>query len=349
MDFLACIGKTGLLYPIKGVAPESDEAMIALLGNDVFKVHRGRGPLEAYGANIPFKKGEVVLRANFAHLLGEEIYNNRLKDIRSLPTKEELDKLKQIKLNNIRYYPTINYRGVLIIKEKLSPKVTNSHPGYKIIRNYITEAQIIKDKKIKLEKIKPLENNARKTAQLLNEYTLQVKSKLKTKTLLLRGAGNELPRLKKQKGKWVIISDMPVEKAIGKLSGMQVKKTPKNLRDYPKEVLNCLKKYDSIYLQLKGPDAYGHQGDPIKKAKEIERIDKEFFNPLIKNINLSKTIICVTGDHSTPCSFMAHSNHPCPLLITGLGKDKTSSFSEKVARKGGLSEVIGGELLDLLS
>ena len=44
MDALAGGGKTGLMYSVrKGVAPESDVAVISLLGYDPFKYSTGRG------------------------------------------------------------------------------------------------------------------------------------------------------------------------------------------------------------------------------------------------------------------------------------------------------------------
>ena len=47
MDALARNGKTGLMYSVKkGVAPESDVAVISLLGYDPFKYSTGRGVIE---------------------------------------------------------------------------------------------------------------------------------------------------------------------------------------------------------------------------------------------------------------------------------------------------------------
>src|SRR3990172_7629899 len=66
-DELAAKSKLGLLYAIqKDLAPESDAASFALFGYDPFKYYRGRGPMEALGAGIKIKKGDVVMRCNFA-------------------------------------------------------------------------------------------------------------------------------------------------------------------------------------------------------------------------------------------------------------------------------------------
>ena len=69
MDSLAKKGKTGLMYTVrKGVAPESDVAVISLLGYDPFKYSTGRGIIEAVGAGIDLKNGDLALRCNFATL-----------------------------------------------------------------------------------------------------------------------------------------------------------------------------------------------------------------------------------------------------------------------------------------
>ena len=53
MDALAKNGKIGLMYSVKkGIAPESDVAVISLLGYDPFKYSTGRGVIEAAGAGL---------------------------------------------------------------------------------------------------------------------------------------------------------------------------------------------------------------------------------------------------------------------------------------------------------
>src|SRR3972149_1486168 len=80
LDFLARKGKTGLMYTVKkGVAPESDAAVISLLGYDPFKYSTGRGVIEAVGAGIDVETGDLALRCNFATLgKGKEIIDRRV-------------------------------------------------------------------------------------------------------------------------------------------------------------------------------------------------------------------------------------------------------------------------------
>src|SRR3989338_4871596 len=65
LDEIAKKSRIDHCYPIKeGIAPESSSAVVSLFGQDYN--FAPRGPLEAMGAGIKFKKGDLVLRCNFA-------------------------------------------------------------------------------------------------------------------------------------------------------------------------------------------------------------------------------------------------------------------------------------------
>ncbi|MFA5365926.1 MAG: phosphoglycerate mutase, partial [Candidatus Bathyarchaeia archaeon] len=104
LDALAKSGKTGLMYTVgKGIAPESDVAVISLLGYDPFKYSTGRGVIEAVGAGLDMKDGDLALRCNFATLgEGRNIIDRRV--ARSLTTEEAVELAKvaneQIKLES---------------------------------------------------------------------------------------------------------------------------------------------------------------------------------------------------------------------------------------------------------
>ncbi|HXF81241.1 MAG TPA: phosphoglycerate mutase, partial [bacterium] len=67
LDRLADEGRQGTVITVgQDVAPESDVAVLAILGYDPRRYHAGRGPLEAVGAGLPFHDGDLALRGNFA-------------------------------------------------------------------------------------------------------------------------------------------------------------------------------------------------------------------------------------------------------------------------------------------
>ncbi|MBI4154631.1 hypothetical protein HY498_00925 [Candidatus Woesearchaeota archaeon] len=339
LNFLAKNGKCGLMDVInKDIAPESDEAMISLLGFNVKKVYTGRGILEALGSKIKVKN-KVYLRANFASLNED----GSIKNIEAPPSKKEILKIKkEFKKLDILFIHTIGYRGVLIINTK-SPKVTPSHPGYELKENFLTTAIPLKNKKLYPKFSKPLEKAAIETSKIINQITLLSKFLLKDKVILTRGASNKLPKLKPLKN-FILIADMPVELAIGKLCKMKVMKKPKSLIKLSRIVLKNIKNHN-IYIEIKGPDSFAHQGNKMGKIKAIEKIDKEFIS---KIKDLKNTIIYITCDHSTPCNLKAHSNDPVPVLIYGKGKDNCPAFNEIDCKNGSLERFHGKNLLTLL-
>ncbi len=67
MDRLAAEGQNGLMNVIgPGMTPGSDTAHLALFGYDPLTTYPGRGPLEALGAGLPSRPGDVAFRSNFA-------------------------------------------------------------------------------------------------------------------------------------------------------------------------------------------------------------------------------------------------------------------------------------------
>ena len=94
---------------------------------------------------------------------------------------------------------------------------------------------------------------------------------------------------------------------------------------------------NAIYVHLKGPDEFGHDGDAIGKMKNIEEIDERFFGTLLKNIDTSKVAVMISADHATPCINKGHSDDPVPVLISGDGitNDGSERFTEEFAKKGG--------------
>src|SRR5688500_11569197 len=67
VDALVRRGTNGTVYTVgKGIAPESDIAVFAVLGYDPRVHHAGRGPMEGLGAGMDIRDGDLVYRINFA-------------------------------------------------------------------------------------------------------------------------------------------------------------------------------------------------------------------------------------------------------------------------------------------
>ena len=67
LDRLAREGRNGYVTTVgKGIAPESDIAVFAILGYDPHEHHTGRGPLESVGVGVEVADGDLAYRVNFA-------------------------------------------------------------------------------------------------------------------------------------------------------------------------------------------------------------------------------------------------------------------------------------------
>jgi len=209
-------------------------------------------------------------------------------------------------------------------------------------------------------------------AKLLNEFTAKSRvvlseseinkkrkeqGKLSANVILSRDAGDSLPKFKpigETTGlRFGCFVQMPVEKGIALLCGMEVVGIPLSSGDlqkdytfWAKKAQDEIAKFDGLYIHIKGPDEPAHDGDFLKKKEIIEVIDKFFFGSLFSLIKKEDCLICVTADHSTVCKVKAHTADPVPLLIyTSNLRDSTDSFGESQAKKGGLGEFLGRELI----
>ena len=374
MDFLAKTGKTGLMYTVgKGIAPESDVAVVSILGYNPFKYEISRGPIEALGAGLTMKDGDLALRCNFA-TLGRE---NKILDRRvgrSLTTEEatKLSKAinKEVKLKSypvsFEFKNTIGHRGSLVIRSKqkpLSGNISNTDPAYTRIKGLgIAKPNV----KMTLKECKATDKTeeAKISARLVNEFIQEsravlgkhevnkkrvARGELSANVILTRDAGHHLPKffnINERYGfRFVCLADMPIERGISKLAGMNMVDLPPPSKSLEKDctlrvekLLEVLPSHDCFYIHIKGPDEPGHDGNLSLKTQQIATIDKHFFGNMLQKIKLKDYILCVTADHSTPCELKAHSDDPVPLLISGdkIEGDKTQKFSEKGCKEGSI-------------
>ena len=380
LDFLARKGKTGMMYTVgKGIAPESDVGVISILGYNPFQYDTGRGVLEAIGAGLEMKNGDLALRCNFATMgRADRIIDRRAG--RNL-TDEEGVKLssavnKKVKLES---YPadfelkaTVGYRAVLVIRSKeklLSSKITNTDPAYKRRKSL---GVVVRNADMILKQCEPSDNSegAKLSAALVNEFTVKSHKvlereevnkrrasagKLKANVLISRDAGHLLPEFfsinERYHLDFACLADMPVERGIAKLAGMHLIDLPSPSKDLKRDcllrvrkLLEAMPEFDCFYVHIKGTDEPGHDGNFRLKQQLISTIDEHFFGELLRRIDLSNLVISVTADHSTPCLLKAHSDDPVPVLISGgaIQDDNIRKFSEKECKKGSLGLLTHG-------
>jgi 2,3-bisphosphoglycerate-independent phosphoglycerate mutase len=173
--------------------------------------------------------------------------------------------------------------------------------------------------------------------------------------ILTRGGGFLKPvtKFKEKYGlKSACVAGLPLYKGIGNYLGMDLITAPGETglfdTNFKEKISTALKAfnsgYDFVFLHLKGTDVYAEEsGDFIDKAKYIEAADK-YLKPLLS----FEGVICVTGDHATPCELKDHSTDPVPIMIVGGQSDGVGKFSEKACKNGSLGHIKGQEIMKIL-
>jgi len=379
MDVLAKNGSMGQVISVgKGIAPESDIAVFNMLGYKFqHSDYVGRGVIEAIGIGVDFKDGDLALRGNFATLDNEgKIIDRRAGRKIEREDTEKISKEieKKIRFSNpnasVVVAPTVDHRVIVRLRDSkpLSSEISNTDPAYARVDG-MGIAKAVSDF-MKIEKCIPLEQteDAASAAILVNEFTEQSleimkksdvnkqrsqKNKKLLNSILLRDAGNKYPNVKPindlHSMNFSCIVDMPVEVGISNILKMKAFNAG-GLTDYEEKAsvaAQATETENAIYVHLKGPDDFGHDGDAIGKMKNIEEIDKRFFGTLLDHIDVSKIAVMISADHSTPCIYKGHSDDPVPLLISGnmIANDGAQRFTEAEAKKGAIGLIEGAQVV----
>ena len=381
LDTLARNGAMGSVISVgKGIAPQSDIAVFNMLGYN-FKdgSYVGRRVIESIGCNIDFREGDLALRGNFATV------DDNLKVVdrragRVISTEEAKSVCKTLSDNitfsdkggSVTLEPTIAHRVVIRFrhsKMKLSDNITNTDPAYDKVDG-MGIAKAVNNQDIYIQESRPQEDTepAKIAARMLNEFTIQVVQLLRDhpinrtriaagkkpmNCILAANSGNRYPNVEPINKMYNMsiggIVDMPVEIGIAKVLGIKMFQAGDTV-DYEKKAkvaADSLKSVNIIYVHIKGPDEFGHDGNARGKKKNIEDIDRRFFGTLMQELNKMDTAIVISGDHSTPCIKKGHSDYPVPLLVSGsrVKQDGSARFTENYAKRGRLGLMLGADVL----
>jgi len=367
MDLLAELGINGIMDTIKpGIRPGSDTAHLSILGYNPFKFYTGRGPIEACGAGIEVKPGDIAFRVNFGTVKGEgSVFDKIVVDRRAgrIQDKGELIKAinSGIRLDSIEFIlgNASGHRAALVFRGRdLSDRITDSDP---------------KKEGERVKRVKALDESAESTARVVNEFIEKSHEILdshpfnlkrekaglpKANVLLLRGVGKALhiPSFEERYGmRLAVIAGTTLIKGVGRLVKADVieddrftgsKNTDLDLK--VKKALEMLETHDFVLLHIKGTDEFGHDGDFDGKRKFIEKVDSAI-EPLLE-LDFSEVCFVMLSDHTTPVTVRDHTADPVPIVIVfrEVRKDDVKAFNEFESYKGGLCRISGEDLMNIL-
>lgn len=350
---LASEGTTGLLHPLgRGSVPTSGNAHLSIFGYDL-SYYPGRGPIEALGAGVPLRPGDVAFRCNFATVRDGKIIDRRAGRI-DKGAGELAASLNGTEIDGteIILHHTSQHRLVMVFRgEGLSPNITPTDPH---------------EPGGSIPKSKPLDDTteAKKTAHTLNKLTrlsmgladhpVNKARKLPANIILARGPGQmrKVPSLKQRFNiSAACVAGGALYKGVAKYVGMDIIDVPgatatfnTDLMSKAKSTLETIKTHDLVFLHIKATDNSGHDGNFGKKQEMVEKVDR-----MLKIVlpSLPPTNIVLTGDHSTPVSLKRHSSDPVPILFWGpnITPDSVQKFNEFSCQEGGLGHLEGLDIM----
>ncbi len=382
LDALARQGRTGTVITVgEGIAPESDIAVFAILGYDPSQEHPGRGVVEAIGAGMDFHDGDLAYRVNFATAGWPEIVDRRVgRDLTSEEAHalaaEVNEKLRLPGGATFDLLATIEHRGVLVIrspKGPLSGEVSNTDPAYRKEGSLGVALETFEPVVARCEPLDDTEA-ARRAAEITNgfvegSYRILEASELNARRrhagklpgnlILTRDGGDHRPRLQPIRDRfgptWGCFVEMPVERGIAILLGMAPVDAPRlateeDFARWAGLALEALDGFDALYVHIKGPDVPAHDGRAEDKRDVISLIDRAFLAEVLGGLDLGRTVIAVTADHSTSCVRKAHTAEPVPLVVAGASvtSDGSTEFGERACSRGSLGLLAGVDVVPLL-
>lgn len=343
LDALAARSSLGALIPVgPGVAPGSGPGHLSLFGYDPVEYLIGRGALSALGVGFDLRPGDLAARLNLATLDSEGVVRDRRA---GRPSDEEgrrvVGKVREAiqapEGTEIFLEHEKEHRAVLILRgEGLQADLSDTDP---------------QETGVPPHPVKALDPGSEKSASLMQDILDQIRETLKDEDrvtgVLARGfaAYEGYPGFEERYGlKALAIAQYPMYRGVARLVGMEIREIP----SAPPELVEILEKrfqeYDFFFLHFKYPDSRGEDGDFQAKVEAIEAVD-----PVISEIlELQPEVLVVTGDHSTPANFKAHSWHSVPVLLASPWARPTGdAFGETQCRLGDLGTFLGKDLMSL--
>jgi len=280
---------------------------------------------------------------------------------------------------------TVEHRGALVIRttdgSELSAEVSNTDPAYRrqghlgvaleTFEPVVAAAEPLDGTDAARRAADLTDRFVRGAARVLDASQVNVArrgaGRLPANLILTRDGGDHLPDLQPIRERfgwsWGCFVEMPVERGISIALGMEAVEVPRldpagfgaaaeeAYAGWAERAAEALASFDALYVHLKGPDVPAHDGRAEDKRDVIAAIDLAFFGELLPSLDPRRTVLLVTGDHSTSCVRKAHTADPVPLLASGgpVRPDGSTAFGERACLDGSLGEILGPRILPTMA
>jgi 2,3-bisphosphoglycerate-independent phosphoglycerate mutase len=333
MDWVAGNGMVGLVKTIPpGFSSGTEIANMSLFGYDPARYFTGRGPLEAASMKVSLEADDLAFRCNLVTLgmsgprvIMEDFTADHISSEEAREIIQDID--EEMGSAEIRFYPGVSYRHLMVWKEGESRKGVenlNLVPPHDIVGKGIS------DYLPKTGGEDGIMNLLTRSQDLLKEHRVNLARRengLKpANSIWLWGQGRrpQMPTLAKKYGvSGSMISAVDLLKGIGLYAGLEVIDVPgatgyfdTNYRGKAEYALSELEEKDLVVIHVEAPDEAGHSGDIPRKIETIEAFDKEVVGTVLQGIrDLGDCRVMVLPDHPTPIAVRTHVSDPVPFAI----------------------------------
>jgi 2,3-bisphosphoglycerate-independent phosphoglycerate mutase len=343
LDALAARATLGLADPVApGITPGSGPGHLGVFGYDPLQYRIGRGVLEAVGIDVPMGDQDLAARGNFCSVDAD----GRITDRRAgrIPTEtcaRLCGLLERIRIPGVELVvrPVREHRFVVLFRgEGLEEGLSETDPQ--------------EIGKLPLP-VRPDLPHAARAAEVANQFAAEARKALANEQpanmVLLRGF-SRYPKIAKLTDIYGVragvIAVYPMYRGLARLVGMEPIPGGDTVADEFAALEKHYADFDFFFMHIKKTDSYGEDGSFDHKVHVIEEVDRA----LPRLLALQPDVILVTGDHSTPARYRAHSWHPVPVLLWSpwCRPDGAKGFSERECRFGGLGHVRSAELMPIV-
>jgi 2,3-bisphosphoglycerate-independent phosphoglycerate mutase len=367
MDKLAHMGRSGRLITVAdGFHPGSEVANMSVMGYDLNKVYEGRGVLEAASIGVDLQPGEMAMRCNLICIENGLIKNHSAGHISSEEARQLIDFLqRELGDNVIKFYNGVQYRHLLVVKG--GDKRLDCTPPHDVPLQPFRPLMV-----------KPLYEEAKETAELLNRLILRSQELLANHPINIRrmaegkDPANSIwpwspgyrPQMETMSSTFpeirrgAVISAVDLIKGIGRYAGLRNIEVEgatglynTNYENKTAAAIEALRSDDFVYLHIEASDEAGHEGDIKLKIQTIEDLDHRVVGPIYEATKDwdEPVAIAVLPDHPTPCEIRTHTAEPVPFLIwyPGIEADDVETFDEVAACGGSYGLLRENEFINI--
>jgi 2,3-bisphosphoglycerate-independent phosphoglycerate mutase len=350
LDRFARLGSNGVLYAVgPGRAPSSEVAHWSMLGYRP-EEFPGRAVFEAYG------RGQQVGDEVFAYaaLRPAELRDGRLwltgrpdPETEGELAAELVARCGEIEVDGLTFRLDHVWRGEAIcrISGGADDRVTDTDAFFKDWYPVLRPQPVVPE--------------AERTARAVEAWTREVLRRLdgeRHNVITLKWYGRDRPRptfLERHGVTGTFVGESAFLRGLALSVGLQERREPETddpVADLRRRIALAEERLEAgdtfVFVHQKTTDAAGHTKDPAVKRDTIQTLDAAF-----DALPVDRAIVCVTGDHATPCTpDVIHSGDPVPFLLGGPGvrADDVTEFGELPCSKGILGHLRGPDMMPVL-